>query len=494
MNIKSQIYKVILGIASLYCVYACNDNDTETTYSSGSSDGQIYSFTVTSTPVTARDTITYPYLKSTFFTILSSQIEGYKIFNVDSLPTRTDINTLHVTLAYTATPSAVQLYYLNENRTDSIVEWNTTDSVRFIYDDLTSVYYPKFNVVSPNGLFKRLYTVNFNIHKVNPDSIIWSKPLSVGGAIFKLPKAGESKVVTSADGTTLYALIKSGSNVNFYSSSATNLFWQSLVASSLPSTVLIKSLLLENGVFTLLTSDGLVYTAHEANYADWTLVSSSVKFGSVIGLLPVKEGETANEYLVTYYNADNKLAFGKTTDFIAIEDAHIAGVSTNLVNTNFPIRSYSKITKEIDGADYIVLTGGYSSENSMLDLSWYITSNKLVSSNPDVDDHVVVLPGERTSVLPFASGITTFVYNDSIQAFSADSLRLYTSAIGSIWDNVSENNVLLNDFAGMNIPSIIVDQQNYIWVFGGETSTISKTYSQQIWRGRMNKLNPKTSK
>lgn len=476
-----KFYPLVL-VALLIGVYSCNSNDTETKIDVLGTNGQISSFSVAGTPENAIDTLTYPYLPKTFFTVISNN--DYKIFNLDSLPINTEIKTLAVTLKYIGNPSGIELIYLDKNRVDSLITWNTSDSVKFIFDETNSKYYPDFNVISSNGALKRRYSVDFRIHKVDPYLTNWERP-KTNNSFFILPKFGDSKVVIDSDTTTFYTLIQDETSTELYVSPINNPGWVTYNL-NLPTNLIISTFFLNNNIFSVLDENGAIYQIQKNDLTqDAKKINTSVIYKSVIGVLPDSNGEI----LVVYYNSNGELIFGKTTDFVTVEPINISGSTNGFVDPNFPLSSYAQTSREINNSNYIVLTGGTSITNDVVKKSWYITNGSESTATSPAE--VVILPGKLNGSLPFESGISTFVYNDSIRAFSGDSLRLYTSKNGQDWDGTWSYNALPQDMGNLNSPSIIVDKDKYIWVIGGRTPLNEKggvAYYRDIWRGRMNEM------
>lgn len=488
MNLKKKI-STFASLVLLLGLYSCNSNDSNIDIESLGNNGQISQFAVAATPYNAADSITFPSLKTTFFTVLSNSASNYQIFNLDSLPPRTNLTKkMMVTLSYIGSPSGIELIYLNQQREDSVATWNTSDSVSFIFDDVNKQFYPNFNVISANAQTKRRYTVDFRVHNVQPDSIIWERP-KASNTVFILPQSGKSKVICDADTTTFYALMQNDYNTSFAVSPISDPAWVSYNL-NLPTNLIVNSLILRDATFSVLANDGKVYQFFANDLTQNSKqVSTSVIYRTIVGILPNVSNSTDDEILVTYYNANGELLFGKTTDFMTVEPIEISGSTIDQVETEFPISSYAQTYREIGNTTSIVLTGGKTIGNSQISKSWFINNVSLATATEKAV--VSILPGKMNTSLPYDSGISTFVYNDSIQAFSGDSLRLYTSIAGQEWIDVSDYNVLPKDMGNINRPSIIVDKNKYIWVFGGETplnAQSSTAYYRDIWRGRMNKM------
>ena len=88
-----------------------------------------------------------------------------QIYNKDSLPKEVDVTKVLASIS--ADNGAI--YYVNKNGKDSL--WTSTDSLDFT-NEMT------FNVLAYSELqnqfvFGKHYTVKVNVHKLNPDSLVW---------------------------------------------------------------------------------------------------------------------------------------------------------------------------------------------------------------------------------------------------------------------------------------------------------------------------------
>lgn len=444
-----------------------------------STDAQIKSFSIDAKMDTANDSIAYPYLSTTVFSISSDG--KYDIVNFDSMHYKTQIRTLKLTLEYTNVPNAVNLIYRNKaDDQDSIATWNTTDSVKFFFNKNYNRYFPKLQVVAPNGKVTRDYTVDFRIHKINPDSVIWEKVLlNMNTATpFLLPAKVDTKVVS--DGTDFYALADDGGiiKLSVTDSSLKNLAWTTS-NTNLPSNTIIQSFTIVPSYWAVVTGDGDLYYTEDKGQS-WTqavLPSSVATVESIVGILPSSSGNgLSNEYLFVTKNSSGKYEYAKTSDFSTIVKVENRKID---VVTGFPIYGFSSINNNIDGQDYLIVTGGYDRDDNIVNKSFIIKNTGATS--------IEAISTKGIDLLPFADGITTFDYGDDVYALSSDSLSLYVSKNADVWSIAPEGSQLPKEMAGMNKPSIIVDDENYMWVFGGVSK---KQYSDQIWRGRLNKLIP----
>ena len=142
MKLKKFSYLLLFVTFSLIALSSCNDNNTTTTTEGGSADAQIYSFKLSAIAVSSIDSVNYPIMASTKFSIDQSR---NLIYNIDSLPYKTKIKKFATTLTYSSYGiGKLQLVY-----PDSIAEWNGTDSINYALN-------PKIKVYAANGLDFRI--------------------------------------------------------------------------------------------------------------------------------------------------------------------------------------------------------------------------------------------------------------------------------------------------------------------------------------------------
>lgn len=485
MNLKYLTYSIaslIFGIA----LWSCNSDNEFKVDGELSPDGRIVSFKVDARAYNANDSLTYPALKTTVFTIQSRG--GYNIFNVDSLPMGTSIRSLKVDLQYgNNTHTRTDLVYPN----DSIVEWNETDSVKFMPLDSTKLsgkYYPEFRVIAPTG-YKRDYTVFFNIHKQDPDSIKWVKQAK------ELSVNGESKVISNKDQSGFISFTNNGSAIQVFSSSSQNLVWTEISQSGevLPKETMVKSLLATKDKYVILTNKGVAYTSPIEGGINWTKHDKK-NIQSVIGQLPEvaeKKATPLNEFLITYLDANNTLVYGKTVDFEAVENVSLTGRNDNKLISGFPIKNYTSLLKIVNEDPFVILIGGKDSDKKDVTKTWTIKNISLADASKSALAEVSIFPGSSSKIVPFHTQVTAFLYDEKVYTISSDSLSLYHSTMGDRWDKAKKQQKLHKDMVDMNLPSVVVDKENFMWVFGGASNEENPTYSKQIWKGRINRLAPK---
>lgn len=109
-------------------------------------------------------------LDSVFFSI---DIARRVIFNADSLPMGSKISKLVPVISYPSNVSAVSLRYTDANGDEKTVDYlkNPSDSI-----DFTSG--ATLTITAADGVNSRSYNVRVNVHRMNPDSLVWTNPAS----------------------------------------------------------------------------------------------------------------------------------------------------------------------------------------------------------------------------------------------------------------------------------------------------------------------------
>lgn len=98
-----------------------------------------------------------------------------RIYNIDSLAYGSEINA--VTVSVSATGSVVYRY--DDDPEKEIYAWMSYDSIDFTRPVI-------FSAVSTDGSFVRDYSIQVNIHKVFPDSLVWTDADTAGFSPFDI--------------------------------------------------------------------------------------------------------------------------------------------------------------------------------------------------------------------------------------------------------------------------------------------------------------------
>lgn len=208
-------------------------------------------------------------LDSVYFAI---DLEKAVIFNADSLPVGTNVSRLIPVLTFPVSMKEVNLVFKKDNESDTTVNYltNPNDSIDFTHP--VTLY-----VTAPDGENKRSYTIKVNVHKENPDSMMWDK-LSSSILPSRLPNPLSQKTVASSN--KVYTLIEeSDHSITLATTDAVkNGVWekQSLNLNFSPR---LNTFAESEGNFWILSNNDVLYESPDA--VNWT--ATNEKWFDIIG-------------------------------------------------------------------------------------------------------------------------------------------------------------------------------------------------------------------
>lgn len=457
MNLKQISHLLFSLTVAVVCLSSCNDSDTTTTYSESSADAQIYSFALTAAPYTAADTVNYEVLGNTKFVI-----DQFKqiIYNPDSLPYQINVKKFAAALTYSsASPSAISLTLRGVSNADSVVSWNTTDSIDFSI--LKSI-----EVTPQNGdaTLNRKYIIDLRIHKVDPDTILWvQKPSLSNGAT-------SQKTILKDNQFYCYSLKGSTLSLDVFDKSLDT--WSSMTLISPPPSIILESLILFNDKFYAVNTSGSSFKSD--NGLTWTDLGNH-DISTILGILPAQN--SSDDQLLVIVNEDpNYIA--KTKDLVSFEK--VSEISETDIESQFPANGFSSITnynRTNTSLNQLILTGGKDFSNTLSNLTWLLRI--------DDNNNLQKIPTQQNTAFDATAGIETFLYDESLYALTGNQFYI-SSNWGITWTAASSKQRLDSRMPVTSGQSVIIDSDNYIWIFGNVSAS-----PIQVWRGRLNKLNPK---
>lgn len=464
MNIK-YIIPLISSLILCFLLSSCNGDDNSTTYTQQIKDAQIYTFTISAEHNKTGDEAEIKLDKIRFETVNKTkfaidQISG-TIYNPDSMPYGTVLHNVLVTTTYNS-------YYGVSNvlvtTPDSIkgYAWNNSDSINLNKMPVS------FTVTALSGTTKS-YKLDVRIHKIDPDTLLWKQMPALPAL------RGNSK--TLLINNTFYTYSQANGIYTLYISDRNNINWQQQEVSGLPSGVNAENIFEMNSVLYASDSDGKAYKSSDGK--TWANVINDKSVVSILGVIPAEN--RSDDLLLLTINENGKYYFGKTKDMVSIELVeHISSFpADNQLPVNFPLQkcaSYTNFSTDKNNR-MLILTGGLDSRSNATAYSWLI---KNVTGGLEITSFATNAPFE-------GEGLSIFKYDEMLYALHAD--RFYISSKwGSPWNEAPNKQMLDSSITKRLKQSVIVDSDNYIWILGGVSE--NGAYLNDVWRGRLNKLNP----
>lgn len=472
MKLK-QVFKLSFAVFLIFILVSCNDND-DYVQGAASKDAQIYGFRLSAKAVNNADSVNYPILAKTKFAI--DQFRDL-IYNPDSLPYQTTLTKFLASIDFgVAGVSKVELIYPK----DSVVEWaSTSDSI-----DFSIPLYPKIRTYAPNPNDQKIYTIDIRVHKVNPDLLVWndvSDLLNQPTSLMRQKTLLKETIVIEGEESVkkdfFYTFsINSFNQLYLYKAERGEAYdsGEPMTGLPAPADVKLDNITLFNGKFYLVDINKKGYSSEDG--VAWTEEGTGIH--SIVGVLP--EGKAEKDSLLVITQNGGEYSFSKTAD---LNELKTVRAFNNLEAKDFPVSGFSAITnfdRTNLNKNLLILTGGENIDGKSGRLTWLIQT----SNNNDLR----LTSNQEHSVFPVVSGMVNFMYDDYLYALVAN--KLYKSAsFGYKWINVPDSEKLDSNIPKASNQSVIVDSDNYIWIFGGIPE--SGDPINKVWRGRLNKLNPK---
>lgn len=448
---KLSIVVTILSMLISSGLTSCNiDSSTTTSY-----DGNHCAITYMTLGTLLREShiTTSRGTDSTYMTTFSGSmyplyVDQYKgeIYNPDSLPLGTRVDKV---VFSTISHDGILAYRLD----------NGTDTVFAISDTVDFTHPRVFTCYSYSGLGKRTYTVNVNVHKVNPEAFVWSKVTSSNetmrgitsqrafckeGMIYVFAIANNAPVLltTSTDSGTDWTLVNL--SVNNFNPESLQLFKGNFYT-------------LEEGVLKT-SSNGSVWTSVSTSFTADALIAS----GSSM-MFAMKDG---NIY--------------KSGDAISWELDDIESDAEKLPVSGFT-STWSQMT--FNGDFEYVICGGTNANGNV---EW----RKVIDNKGDNTEPWSLYMFDTDKAYPYPSypGTQVLSYDSKLFALGieGDTLSLFNISYdsGRTWkpQRLAYQHPL--SMAADNF-SWVMDENKYMWIICGG--------SGDVWRGRINRLGFKTN-
>jgi hypothetical protein len=399
------------------------------------------------------------------------------IYNYDSMAYQTALKYKPI-ITYTSGAGTANV--LNITGGDSI--WvasgdslSIVDSLRIYSPDISdslTVYVPKtltFRVYSLDAQTTKTYTMQLNIHQVDPDSMVYSR---IDPELSFL-KAEETKTVMLNNTFHTYSRINGLIQLHT-SSDAIN--WTQETVSGLPVNVVISGIQSNGNQLFAYTDDGDLYVRHDLTVDEWLLVDkpSSIKIKSILGYLNASPNNPEGLSLIIETEGKNTFAF--TKDFIQWDYD-----STVSIPDNFPMTDFSTYCYELMYLQRITIIGGISSNGVVQNAVWATDNGRYWAK----------LTSDGVNVFPPLEGANAIYYNKEFWLMNGQSggsynKNIYYSVDGGItWQIKPEKCTLPINYTGRYGASVVMDKDNkYFYIIGGKQA-VNLT---DIWKGGLNKM------
>ncbi|MCD7935870.1 MAG: DUF6242 domain-containing protein [Tannerellaceae bacterium] len=462
---KNKIVLFVIGYISLF-FSSCLNSDDNSEYIV-IRDAQIATFSL------AHDSI--PGLSSTKFVI--DQVEGL-IYNRDSLAFGTDISE-KVVATVTFTAGIVQEL--------EIVPQATGDTIIFGSSENDSIDFTQpvdIKVTAIDGLTTKRYLAKLNVHQVFPDTMVWDllpqQAIPAGLTSLKtirFPYQGkEAYFLYTMDGRykLQYTYMEDKKEPDWSTLSDQIVFPNG------------KANLDQMVRYTVNTTDYICVPAEAGglyvslNGIDWNFYDNGVV--SVLGAIQPQDGahdkDQNDPALACIVFQDDTYYFAAiTTNFTTPETGEE-------VPSGFPLNGSGHISYSTAYYARLYVVGGVDKEGSLLNNSWMSINGTSWSRQTTKDDFD---PRQGVMIAPYDNQF--YLLGGLDESGKGTNDIYYSRDHGINWLPADTTIVMppVEDYKKRGYGSLIVDEENYMFIFGGKEQTGGNVIPE-IWRGRINRL------
>ncbi|MCC8142864.1 MAG: DUF6242 domain-containing protein [Tannerellaceae bacterium] len=321
---KNKIVLLVTGWMLLILSLCLNSNIREYDMVT---DCRVFTFTL------SHDSIAV--LKTTKFTI--DQQNGL-IYNVDSLPFGTVLDTVLCTTTFGAGTSYVEI--IPEVSGDTIYA-TKTDSVDFsqAVKIISHAY---------DGITTKAYMAQVNIHQINPDSMVWKL---YADNVISQTLTDLKVIVAENNGVKQYLMyVSNTSGYQLYSSPVSNeLQWEQLSLSGLPASLLnLQQLIILDNYFFIPATDGNLYCSR--NGQEWNLLDTSVRVRALLGAINPADDKTQAKSVAALIEEGGQIIY-------ATLGMDLEWKTGEAINNGFPVSGFSAYGEDNYSYNPEIITG-----------------------------------------------------------------------------------------------------------------------------------------
>lgn len=365
------------------------------------------------------------HLDSVFFSI---DLERGVIFNADSLPKGTDVSKLVPSITFANAMTKAELIFKKDNLTESTSDYLTSPSDEIDFSG------PVFlDVTAADGISSFTYQIRVNVHKENPDSLVWNR-FATAALPSRYPGDNPLAQKTVKRGDIVYTLVEErNGEFSLASCNDLNEFEWSVSQFSPGFTPDVSTLNAGETGFYILSDSGRLYFSEDTMVWEDTNENWSEILGAYgEGVMGITYDGTA------YYHA----FYPSSPDFIETE-----------LPSNFPISDYSElgiIESKWAQKPIAILMGGILANGSVSSDVWGFDGNNWAIINSGF------LPALRSPMMT-----RYYVYRATQAAFKKREFEVWLLFGGDTVDGVMNREVYLSYDNGVH------------WILAPETMQLS---------------------
>lgn len=467
MKIKFLTVITCLFMAAFMITSCLDDKDIEPDFSS---DASITAFSIKDIETTytanvnGKDTTLTTTVKGSDYPFVIDQLR-HSIHNADSLPVGTDITKVVAEI----TSDSPYILIIDQSSAESKdTLWTSGDSLNFE----KPVF---FKVMAYDMSYGERYEVRLNVHKVVPDSLVWSDLRA--GSNFAGDRIQAQKAVCFND--RIYVFTQQSPQTQVTSTSITDgRVWTELQPLNIPEEADHSSVMVWGDRLYIIAGKNL-YSSMDGE--SWNKIETGIELKQLVSNIHSASNPQNNKLV----GIDGSGNFVESTDGTSWVQNGI--VPPTFPQTGLSYASYPLATNK--DIDRMLVMG----ENNIAQDTACVTWSKL-STETTWGDYFIA--ENENHFCPKLEHIAMIHYNDRLYAFGGNGTKngkgiaafstFYESSNNGInWIPVRKHVSFPTEFTGFYEQangnySFIVDSNNYLWIMWSNGGG--------VWKGRINKL------
>lgn len=374
------------------------------------------------------------------------------IYNPDSLPYQTRLDSLFPDIVFFSSNGDVLI--------NDTLAWKTGD----ILDFRQELYLTNH---SDDGKHQKTYLIKVNVHQINPDSMVMNAVSS------KFPLVAARNKTISYHGQFKSFFAPDQGSVLSYTSSDQGINWTADAPPvGLDDTMLIQSLNEFQDKYYLLSQQGKLYSS--SDLTQWQVGTDSIAVKALFGKIEGRKFLSEDVLAGIVYDKEGALRFARY-------QGDSAGWEIGEeIPKQFPVRDYAiSDYKTVTQVSYISLLGGEDAEGELNNDTW-----------STMDGLYWIKVNSKPSSIEPRKGASLFYYDDNMYYYGGvnklgqrDSSLYISYNNGFTWSTADSIHQFNGIQEGLAYQHILIEEDKYIWIFGGESGSISN----KVWKGNIHR-------
>lgn len=454
-NFKHMRYILPILLVALVGLTSCLNN---TTTSTTSSEARVATFTfVADTANPGLTAMTYK---------VEHRSDTGLIYSPDSLTFGTRLDSVIPSVSYLATPGMATFIL-----PDTTIVSTGTDTMNFT---VRPIY---LHVLASDMKTEKVYEINIFAHQVNPDLYEWSCLTDNLFAPQEAPNC-EMKAFYIQDQIIVY--VNDGLSTHIYQSKDGEKWERNTSAVvGLPVPCHVRDILQHghdlyyiDGTSLYTSSDLTTWTEQDCSSASFTLINMLVSYDG-------------KPWCIVQDNASQALMLATINGGKIEPQTEINGLEGGVLPAGFPISDFAALEfRSTSERPRAMIVGGRAMNGDIVNARWNLEYS--ANAGYRIKDFSIVQPTFETlngvSIIQYADQLIMFGGTDNNLDMRTD--ILYSKDEGMNWYVPdSANNQLPSSYTTRSHQSVLVDNEDNIYIIGGQTTTQSLS---DVYRGFLN--------